>query len=143
MRSWLLMSYKIPREPTSRRVYVWRKLRRLGALLLHDAVWVLPDNDRALEQFQWLATEIEEFGGEVTLWRGHLALNGQDDALVKQFLAQVEGAYAQILAELDGKDPDLASLSRRFQQVSLSDYFHSDLGQRVRDALLAARGGQN
>ena len=40
--SWVLLDYKIPREPTASRAMVWRKLKRLGALLLHDAVWVLP-----------------------------------------------------------------------------------------------------
>ena len=40
--SWVLLVYKIPREPTSSRAVIWRKLKRLGALLLHDAVWVLP-----------------------------------------------------------------------------------------------------
>jgi hypothetical protein len=41
-RLWVLLVYKVPREPTSSRAYVWRKLKRLGALLIHDAVWVLP-----------------------------------------------------------------------------------------------------
>ena len=42
MQTWVLLHYKIPREPTAPRVYVWRKLKRLGAILLQDAVWVLP-----------------------------------------------------------------------------------------------------
>jgi len=41
--TWVLLTYKIPREPTASRAYVWRKLKRLGALLMHDAVWVLPN----------------------------------------------------------------------------------------------------
>ena len=42
MNDWLLLIYKVPPNPTANRVYVWRKLKQLGALLLHDAVWVLP-----------------------------------------------------------------------------------------------------
>jgi len=42
-RTWVVLVYKIPREPAAGRVSVWRKLKRLGALLLHDAVWLLPE----------------------------------------------------------------------------------------------------
>jgi hypothetical protein len=58
------LHYKIPRKPSSQRVFVWRKLKRLGAVLEHDAVWVLPATPRAREHFQWLAAEISEGGGE-------------------------------------------------------------------------------
>ena len=30
-QEWLLLVHKIPREPTAGRVYVWRKLKQLGA----------------------------------------------------------------------------------------------------------------
>ena len=33
---WLLLAYKIPREPTAGRVYVWRKLKQLGAIAVQD-----------------------------------------------------------------------------------------------------------
>ena len=71
---WVLLVYKIPREPTASRAQVWRKLKRLGALLLHDAVWVLPATPWTREQFQWLAVEIGELGGEAHLWESHLLL---------------------------------------------------------------------
>ncbi len=75
-QAWMLLVYKIPREPTSSRALVWRKLKRLGALLLHDAVWVLPATAWTREQFQWLAVEIGELGGEAYLWESHLLLSG-------------------------------------------------------------------
>ena len=99
--SWVLLVYKIPREPTSSRAAVWRKLKRLGALLLHDAVWVLPATPWTREQFQWLAVEIGELEGEAYLWESHLLLNGQAEALVQQFQARVESAYQEILDELE------------------------------------------
>ena len=140
MYKWLLLVYKIPTEPSARRVYIWRKLKRLGAVLLHDAVWVLPANPRTQEQFQWLAAEIIEMGGDALLWEGQLTLFGQDEVLVQQFVVQVEKAYREILTELEGDDVDLSALSARYQQVRLEDYFQSELGQRVRAALLSAGG---
>jgi hypothetical protein len=113
--SWVLLVYKIPREPTSSRALVWRKLKRLGALLLHDAVWVLPATPWTREQFQWLAVEIGELGGEAYLWESHLLLNGQAEALAQQFQARVDAAYQEILSELEQEEADLVALSRKYQ----------------------------
>ncbi len=136
--TWLLLIYKVPSEPSARRVYVWRKLKRLGALLLHDAVWVLPATDRTREHLQWLAAEITEMEGEALLWEARLV--GQDEKLIQQFVAQVEAVYRKISDELSGEKSDLESLSRRYQQAVAQDYFRSELGMRVREALIKARG---
>ena len=137
---WLLLLYKVPPEPTANRVSVWRKLKRLGALLLHDAVWVLPPSPRTLEELQWLAAEIRERGGDALVWEASLCLDGREEDLIRQFLAQVESVYADILAELERPEADLTSLSRRYQQARNRDYFRSPLGERARAALLAAGG---
>src|SRR6266536_4246075 len=138
---WVRLVYKIPREPTSSRAQVWRKLKRLGALLLHDAVWVLPATAWTREQFQWLAVEIGELGGEAHLWESHLLLNGQAEALVRQFQARVDAAYQEILNGLEQDDADLVALSRKYQHVRAQDYFHSEVGLQVRERLMNARGG--
>ena len=139
--SWVLLVYRIPREPTSSRATIWRKLKRLGALLLHDAVWVLPATPWTREQFQWLAVEIGELEGEAYLWESRLLLSGQEDALVRQFQARVDVAHQEILNELEQDDADLVALSRKYQQVRAQDYFHSKVGIHVRERLMSARGG--
>jgi DNA-binding transcriptional regulator PaaX len=140
-QSWVLLVYKVPREPTALRATVWRRLKRLGALLVHDAVWVLPATPWTREQFQWLAVEIAELGGEVQLWESRALLNGQEETLAQQFLEKVETVYRDILAELEQEGADLLALSRKYQQTRAQDYFQSALGMQVRDRLLAARGG--
>ena len=140
MRTWTLLIYKVPNEPTAGRVYVWRKLKKLGAILLHDAVWVLPTNPHIREQLRWLATEIVELDGQASVWESRLT-SGEEEALVDQFIAEVEPAYREILAGLKAKDADLSALSRRYQQIKAQDYFDSEIGRRVREALLAAKGG--
>ena len=139
--TWVLLTYKIPREPTASRAYVWRKLKRLGALLMHDAVWVLPAAPWTREQLQWLVVEIGELGGEAQLWESRLLLNGQADTLVNQFEARVNTAYQEILDDLEQDNADLVTLSRKYQQVRTQDYFQSELGQLVRARLMNARGG--
>lgn len=140
-RSWVLLTYKLPTEPSASRVGIWRKLKRLGALLLHDAVWVLPATPRCCEHFQWLAAEVSELGGDAWLWQASVLPPAQEGPLVQQFLGLVEPAYQEILAALALPAPDLAALARRYQQLRVHDYCESPLGVQVATALLAAREG--
>jgi len=99
LQSWLLFLYKVPHEPSSYRVYVWRKLKRIGALLLHDSAWALPLSSRSLAQFQELAAEIAKLGGDSLLWEARLAVGIQDEALVGALLAQLEPAIDEVPAK--------------------------------------------
>ena len=139
--NWLLFVYKVPSEPSARRVYVWRKLKRLGAILLHDSAWVLPATARTRENLQWLAAEIDEMTGEAFLWESSLMLYGQDAALQQQFRAQTDDEYQSILTALAQPECDVEALARRYQQATTQDYFQSALSEQVREALIAARGG--
>lgn len=140
MRSWVFLLYNLPPEPSAPRVHVWRKLKRVGAILLHDAVWVLPATPATTEQLQWLAQEIAESDGSATVWEARASLAGQDDALARQFVAQADAAYLAIQAELEHPGADMAALSRRYRQVQAQDYFPSGLGNQVRHALEHRRG---
>jgi hypothetical protein len=141
-QQWVVLIYKIPSEPSAGRVAVWRKLRRLGAVLLHDAAWVLPANARTREQFQWLAADIHDFGGEAFVLEGAPLLPGQDETLAQHFHALVEPAYRELLALLQQPDADLGALARRYQQVLAQDHCGSPLAGQVRAALLSAQGGE-
>jgi DNA-binding transcriptional regulator PaaX len=143
--SWALLVFTLPREPSAPRVAVWRKLKKLGAALLHDAVWVLPAQPALLEHFRWLAAEISESSGEALMWVAEQGLPGQDDALIEQFRAQAEVEYQAILAALDAEKPaarddahaERAVLARRYQQIHARDYFHAPAAEIVRARLEA------
>jgi hypothetical protein len=143
MTKWLVLVYRVPREPTASRVYVWRKLKQLGAVALQDAAWVLPATSRTQEQFQWLAAEIVELGGEATLFASEVLFASNADALVEQFKQPVRATYQDILTALKRKDRDLAALARRFQQAQTQDHFQLDMGAEVRAKLMTARGDQS
>ncbi len=138
---WLLLVYRIPREPAAGRVFVWRKLKQLGAIAIQDAIWVLPRTARTQELFQWLAAEITELQGEATLWEADQLYATNKEAIRRQFEEPVETEYREILAALKKKDRDLSALSQRFQDASLRDYFACELGPKVREKLLATGGG--
>jgi len=140
MDTWLLFIYKVPNDPSARRVYVWRKLKAMGAIVLHDSVWVLPPTPRTRERLQWLASEIKDMeGGEAMLWESKQLFTGQDMDLVGQFVNQVNTLYKDILNQLQRKNPDLAALARQYQLANVQDYFQSELGKKVYETLLGLR----
>ena len=144
MTSWLLLLYKVPNEPSARRVYVWRKLKGLGAILVHDSAWVLPATSQTREKLQWLTAEIKDMnGGEAMLWEAQQVFTGQDGDLMQQFTEQVDTVYRTILVGLDQENADLALLSKQYQQAKSQDYFHSALGEQVREALVRQRGADD
>src|SRR5260370_8198376 len=67
---WLLLAYRMPREPSTPRIAVWRKLTSLGVAKLGDGLVGLPADARSQERLEWIADEVAEAGGGATLWQG-------------------------------------------------------------------------
>jgi len=143
MATWLLLHYKLPTKPSALRVYIWRKLKRLGAILLHEAVWVLPDLPRTAEQIQWLTAEIQEMGGEAYSWRASTILGQADESITGQFNEQVDKVYSDLLKKLEKPRGDLQEISAQYQQAASQDFFHSKLGLLMREKLTSKRGGKS
>ena len=143
MTTWLLLHYKLPNKPSALRVYTWRKLKRLGAILLHEAVWVLPDLPRTAEQIQWLMAEIKEMGGEAYSWRASAILGQDSEAITQQFNEQVETVYSDLLKKLGKPRADLQEIARQYQQAAAQDFFHSKLGLMVREKMKEKRGDKS
>ena len=140
MTAWLLLHYKLPNKPSALRVYIWRKLKRLGAVLLHDAVWILPENARTTEQIQWLTAEIEERGGSAFYWRATAILGEQEQSVIQQFNEQVDTIYSDLLNRMKKPGVDLQEISQQYQETVSKDFFHSRLGLLVRAKLTSKRG---
>jgi hypothetical protein len=93
---WLLCSYKLPRDPSRLRLAVWRRLQRLGALMLHDGLWTLPGDAATREAFEWLAEDIEERGGRAMLWEARSLAPAQDAIVTRMFRAAADERYAAL-----------------------------------------------
>jgi len=98
MGSWLIFLYKVPHEPSTNRVYIWRRLKRLGAIMLQDAAWALPMMSTNLEQLQKLASEVGELGGESLLWVAQLAIGEQDKTLIGGLIEKMQGLQSETTA---------------------------------------------
>ena len=82
---WLLLIHQLPPEPAYLRVKIRRRLQKLGAVALKNTVYVLPETDEHLEDFQWLAGEIEEEGGDATICSATMISGASDAELLGQF----------------------------------------------------------
>ncbi len=127
----MLLAYRLPREPSTPRSALWRKLRRLGAAQLLDGLAALPMDARNREQLEWLADEVIEAGGEATIWIGELASARQERELATRMAEAVADDYAAVIAEATAAGADatgqrrrtLARLRRELRRIRARDYF--------------------
>ena len=143
---WVLLCYRLPREPSTPRISVWRNLRRLGAVQLGDGLVGLPLDARNREQLEWLADEILEAGGDSSLWLAEATSADQERALAERMAAAVAEEYRGVIAaagQAHQEDPGqrrrtLARLRRELRRIRSRDYFspvEAEEAQRAVQAL--------
>jgi hypothetical protein len=148
---WLILIYRLPREPSRHRVAVWRRLKTLGALYLQHGVAALPEDAVTREQLEWLQLRVREAGGDASLWEARPGTIAEERELVEDFRSSREEAHRSIIAEanrirrkaeLGGGDTlleRLGKLEREFRAEWRRDYFRSPLRTEAAAALKAAR----
>jgi len=127
----VLLAYRLPREPSSPRIALWRKLKRLGVAQVLDGLVALPLDSRTREQLEWLAEEVVEAGGEATIWVGGLASAAQErelasrmaEAVVADYRALIADAAAARQATAGQRRRTLGRLRRELRRVRTRDYF--------------------
>lgn len=108
---WVLLAYRLPREPSGPRVTVWRKLRRLGAVQLVDGLVTLPASVETVEAFGWLADEVLEAGGQAWTWQA-TGSKAQDRALHQQLRGSVVEEYTALMTEANAAGTDRRTVQR-------------------------------
>jgi hypothetical protein len=151
---WLLLIHQIPPKPNYLRVKIWRRLQSLGAVAIKNSVYVLPRNERTLEDFQWLQKEVEQSGGEASICEARFVDGLTDEQVEALFNAARDGEYAVLadeirslseslpardLAEEQRSDltAQLQRLKKRFGQIAALDFFHA-AGRGGTEGLLSA-----
>jgi hypothetical protein len=145
---WVLLSYRLPREPSTVRVAVWRKLKRLGVAQVLDGLVALPADARTREQLDWIADEVRAAHGEANLWLARPGSAAQERAFATQMAGAVAADYAAVVDDArDALDLDdftrgraLGRLRRELARIRKRDFFppqEREQAQQAVDALAA------
>ena len=146
--TWVLLAYRLPRDPSTPRSALWRKLRRLGAAQLLDGLAALPLDARNREQLEWLADEVLEAGGESALWIGELSSAAQEhelaarmaEAVAADYTGVIDGAASARFESPGQRRRTLGRLRRELRRIRARDYFpppEREEAQRAVDELAA------
>src|SRR5450432_3732947 len=93
---WLLLIHSIPPHPAYFRAKVGKRLARVGAVAIKNSVYVLPASEQTREDFQWIAREIVQEGGEATVCDATFVEGLQDDHVEALFRAARQADYVNL-----------------------------------------------
>jgi hypothetical protein len=140
--TWVLLAYRMPREPSRPRIAVWRKLERLGVARLGDGLVALPADARTREHLEWLAEEVTDNGGTATLWMAAPGSAAQERDIALAMRAARTEEYRAVTADAaaaaGADEAELGRAVRRLRaelhRIGRRDYFPP----RERDTARAA-----
>lgn len=153
---WLLLIYTVPAEPSRKRAYIWREVRRLGAAYLRDGVCILPERPETAAVVRGIAAKVEEFGGQATVVQSAELDAERSAAVIAQARAARAAEYREValeaerllehvrrerehreftFAEVDELEADLGKLRRWADQVRARDYFGAAAADTVDELL--------
>src|SRR6266568_9628284 len=160
--SWRVLIYRVPTEPASKRVAVWRDLKRLGALYLQQCVCIFPDIAAVNNEVNDVAAKIPALGGETFLLEVPRLQPGDEARIVESFRVQRASEYAEIIEECETKfvkeiefehfrqnytfeeaeeiEQDLEKIRRWFDRVRDRDWFKADRRDEVESWLARCQG---
>lgn len=130
-REWVLLAYRLPREPSTPRIALWRRLKRLGAVQLLDGLVALPADAKTREQLEWAAEEVVDAGGDASIWTARPGTVAEERALAARMAQAVAADYQAVVdaakAAASGNDAarrrTLRRLRRALHAIQGRDYF--------------------
>ena len=133
-RRWLGIAYTAPAKPSKARVYIWRKLKEMGAEYFHG-VAMIPPTPKTLENVRRLTDRMRELGAEVSLLEVRFLDPRDEEKVVAQFKRQAANdfrelfldfarLYEELGAPLDADEERQRVLRRRYGKVKSRDFFN-------------------
>lgn len=142
---WVLLSYRLPREPSTPRITIWRKLKRLGVAQVADGVVGLPADARTREHVDWIADEISDVGGTATVWLAQPASLQQERQLVQTLADARADEYRSVMTTanqaralpVNQRQRVMRRLRAELRRIQRRDYFPPAERQQARQAVNA------
>lgn len=129
---WLLLIAQLPPKPDYLRVKLRRRIQRIGAVALRGAVYVLPNQPDAAEDFEWLRTELLADGADAIICAATPTAGITEEELRRRFRDARGTEYvalaeeARAVAASDSRDEAgraLPRLRRRLDEIGRVDFF--------------------
>ncbi|KYO68666.1 Chromate resistance protein ChrB [Thermovenabulum gondwanense] len=145
-KEWLLFVYKVPKEPSTQRVKVWRKLKDMGAFYIQQSVAIMPYFEEAGKEILQIALDIRNNGGESYAFTVHNISDKDSNMLIANFNKQRDEEYQELIdkcedflkeiqketerenftfAELEENDEELDKLKRWHEKINKRDFFNA------------------
>jgi hypothetical protein len=96
---WIILVYQLPSEPSSKRVTVWRDLKRTGALYLQQSTCIAPGSAECYAAMQAIGAKIDSLEGTHHLFRVPAVEPHEEARLIDAFREQSVSEYQEIVAE--------------------------------------------
>src|SRR5260370_10860116 len=150
--SWLLLLYSLPTRQKTERVAVWRRFKKIGDIQIKPSTYLLPDEPAQYEQFQWLAQQIRDYGGDSTLVRAQEIEGLTKEKVIAMFndvrakdYGELRKSLQSFIARRKKMDAETAAaeierLTRQFREIREMDFFDSPRGHDVAMLLRRAEG---
>ncbi|MFJ1292496.1 Chromate resistance protein ChrB [Paracoccus yeei] len=119
--TWLLLTYKVPPEPSAKRIAIWRKLKGMGAVYLQNGVCVLPKTDDHIRRLKMVENDIDGAKGESVILETVALDRGQEDKVIARFKAERDEAYAEFIDKCDDFEREVA------KEIAVDHYSYAEL----------------
>jgi hypothetical protein len=154
--TWLLLTYKVPPEPATKRVALWRRLKGLGAVYLQNGVCLLPKTDDHTRQLKILENDVAGMDGEAVILQTIALDQTQEEKVIARFKADRDDQYREFIgrcagfeeeiakefaiekftyAELEEEDTDLKKLQGWLEKIKKLDFYGAPLAAEATERL--------
>jgi hypothetical protein len=104
-----LLLYQFPKGPDGRRVKIWRRLQRTGAVAIKNSVYVLPMSEQTREDLQWVLTELRSNGADGAILESRFVDGMTDQQLRELFNAARTEDYRQLREDVEAASAALSA----------------------------------